>query len=311
MIVGLLAALALVAAACGNDDEPTEDSESGTATDEATAEPTDEAFPVEITADNGTVTIEAPPERIVSLSPTATEMLFAIGAGTEVVAVDDQSDFPDEAPRTDLSGLEPNVEAIAGFDPDLVTLSDDFNDVVSGLEQLDIPVLQLGAAASLDDTYDQIRSLGTATGHDGEADDLVEDMTADIDALVAEVPERDTPVSYFHEIDAELFTATSDTFIGRIYGLAGLENVADQADDSSGFPQVSSELVLEADPDVIFLADATFSGGAEALASRPGWGELTAVQEDRIVELDPAISSRWGPRVVDFLRAVVEETADV
>jgi iron complex transport system substrate-binding protein len=306
-----LVALTLVAAACGNDDD-TEVSESVGESAEATAEPADEAaFPVEVTADNGSVAIEAEPQRIVSLSPTLTEMLFAVDAGDQVVAVDDQSDFPEDAPTTDLSGFEPNVEAVASFDPDLVTVSDDINDVVAGLERLDIPVLQLGAATSLEDTYEQIRTLGTATGNAEAADQLVEDMMADIDSLVAEVPERDTPVTYFHEIDNELFTATSSTFIGQIYALAGLENVADEADDGSGFPQVSSEFVLEADPDVIFLADATFSGGAEEVAKRPGWDELTAVQEGRIVELDPSVSSRWGPRVVDFLRVVVKETAHV
>ena len=303
------AALLALAAACGDDDDSVSQSGQPDTNGDDGGEATDASFPVEVEAANGTVTIEDQPERIVSLSPTATEMLYAIGAGDQVVAVDDFSNYPEGTPMTDLSGFEPNVEAVTTYEPDLVVLSFDANDVVAGLERLDIPVLEYPAATSLDDSYDQITQLGAATGHADEAAELVDDMQADIDDLADEAGARDVPLSYYHELDDQLHTATSRTFIGQIYALAGLENVADAADDGTGYPQVSAELLLESDPDMIFLADEGAGIDAAAVAARPGWGEVTAVRNGDIVELDPDITSRWGPRVVDFLRTVVKATS--
>ncbi|MBN2622542.1 MAG: ABC transporter substrate-binding protein [Acidimicrobiales bacterium] len=255
------------------------------------------------------------PQSIVSLSPTTTEMLFAIGAGDQVVAVDEQSDFPEDVPVTDLSGYEPNVEAIASYEPDLVVASGLPEDAADGLDALDIEVLDVPAAVTLDDTYAQLAELGAATGHEDEAADVEESMRSDIDELVASVPERDAPVTYYHELDDTLYSATSSTFIGEVYGLAGLENVADAADPDGalgGYPQLSPEFLVDADPDVVFLADTECCGqDATTFAARPGFAELTAVSEGRIVELDEDVASRWGPRVVDFLRAIVDATADV
>jgi iron complex transport system substrate-binding protein len=304
--VAVVAALAL-AAGCGDDDESVPQSgEAGADAENAT----DVAFPAEVDAANGTVTIEAQPERIVSLSPTATEMLYAIGAGDQVVAVDDYSNYPEGAPMTDLSGFEPNVEAVTTYEPDLVVLSFDANDVVAGLERVDIPVLEFPAATSLDESYDQITQLGTATGHADEAGELVDGMQADIADLTDEVAERDQPLTYYHELDDQLHTATSGTFIGQIYALAGLDNVADAADDGTGYPQVSAELLLDANPDLIFLADEAAGVDAADVAARPGWDQVTAVRNGDIVMLDPDITSRWGPRVVEFLRTVVKASSD-
>jgi iron complex transport system substrate-binding protein len=305
--LAVAAALAL-AVACGDDDGASVP-QSGQA-DAGAEAGTDASFPADVEAANGTVTIDAEPERIVSLSPTATEMLYAIGAGDQVVAVDDFSNYPEGTPMTDLSGFEPNVEAITTYEPDLVVLSFDANDVVAGLERVDIPVLEYPAATSLDESYDQITQLGTATGHSGEAADVVEDMRADIDDLADQAAEHDGALTYYHELDDQLHTATSGTFIGQVYALAGLENVADPADDGTGYPQVSAELLLESDPDMIFLADEAAGVDAPAVAARPGWGEVTAVRNGDIVELDPDITSRWGPRVVDFLRTVVKATSE-
>jgi iron complex transport system substrate-binding protein len=224
--------------------------------------------------------------------------------------VDDFSNYPEGTPMTDLSGFEPNVEAITTYEPDLVVLSFDANDVVAGLERVDIPVLEYPAATSLDESYDQITRLGTATGHSGEAADVVDDMRADIDDLADQAAEQDGALTYYHELDDQLHTATSGTFIGQVYALAGLENVADPADDGTGYPQVSAELLLESDPDMIFLADEAAGVDAAAVAARPGWGEMAAVRNGDIVELDPDITSRWGPRVVDFLRTVVKATSE-
>ncbi|WP_432478855.1 ABC transporter substrate-binding protein [Nocardioides sp. GXQ0305] len=250
------------------------------------------------------VTIEAEPVSIVSLSPTATEMLWAVGAGDQVVAVDDQSDFPEDVPTTKLSGYQPNVEAILAKEPDLVIASDDTGDLVSGLEKARVPTLLMPAAADLDETYSQIERIGAATGHEEEAGQLVEETRIGIEQAVADAPPTDG-VSYFHELSPDLYTATSDTFIGEVYGLFGLENVADEAKGGDDYPQLSSEYVVGAEPDLVFLADSQCCGVAEKdVAKRPGWEQVPAVAEEQVHVLDEDIASRWGPRTLDFVQQV-------
>jgi iron complex transport system substrate-binding protein len=265
-------------------------------------------FPVTVEAANGSVTIAAAPTAIVSLSPTGTEMLFAVGAGDQVVAVDEFSYYPEEAPVTDLSGFTPNIEAIADYAPDLVVVSDDLDGVVGALEGLGIAVLHLPVASSMDDVYAQIETVGTATGHADEAAELVATMQSDMDALIGSMPGLAEPITFFHEIDNTLYTASSATFIGQVYALLGLTNIADAVDtaDSFGYPQLSAEYVIESDPDIIFLADGAYGESAETVTARPGWSELQAVLKGNIVVVDADLSSRWGPRIVDFVAVVVE-----
>ena len=290
--LALAAAAAALLVACGDD---------GDDTGEAGASPGGREAPADA------------PEAIVSLSPTATEMLYAVGAGDQVVAVDDQSDFPEGVPVTDLSGYEPNLEAIAGYEPDLVVASDLPEDIATGLEAIEIEVLDISAAVTLDDTYAQLAEVGIATGHEDEAADVVAQMRSDIDELAASVPERDAAPTYYHELDETLYSATSETFIGELYALAGLENVADPADPSGefgGYPQLSSEFVVDADPDFVFLADGECCGqDATTFAARPGFADLTAVRDRNVVLVDEDMASRWGPRAVDFLRSVIEATS--
>lgn len=313
-LLALLICLGLVAAAC-SDDATDDAAETGDDTATETGGDSGDAFPVTITVNGVDTTIEARPEAIISLSSTSTEMLFAIGAGDQVVAVDEFSDYPPEAPTTDLSGYEPNLEALIAYEPDLVILSGDRDDIVAGLAAVDVPSLVFDAAATLDDSYAQLEQLGAITGHVGDAAEVVAGMQAEIDELVASVPERDVPLTYFHELDDTLYTVTSQTFIGEIYALAGLENVADAADpdgESFGYPQLSAEYLVDADPDLFFLADTKCCGqDASTVAARPGFGSLRAVTEGHVVELDDDIASRWGPRVVDLLRAIIEATADI
>ena len=291
----LLAAAAIVASACAT---PT----SSDSADQG-AGTLDDGFPVTVVAANGEVTIPRRPQRVVSLSATATEVLFAIGAGAQVVAVDSTSDFPPEAPTTQLSALEPNVEAIASYEPDLVVASDDIGDLSASLEALGIPLVLQPAAVNLDETYAQIEQLGTATGKAGGATDTVARMRQDIEEIVAGAPSFPEPPTYYHELDQSYFTATSDTFIGHVYALLGLQNIADRAKGAaSGYPQLSAEYILQADPDLIFLADTKCCHqDAETVAARPGWDRITAVRTGGVVELDDDVASRWGPRVVDFL----------
>ncbi|WP_129667501.1 ABC transporter substrate-binding protein [Phytoactinopolyspora endophytica] len=301
----VLAVIPMVLVACGNDDDASEAAEPGQS--ETTA--AEASFPVTVGDGDAAVEIPAAPERIVSLSPTATEMLFAIDAGDEVVAADEYSNYPEEAPTTDLSGFEPNVEAIVGYDPDLVVASSDPGQLVSSLAEIDVPTLVLAPATSLDDTYSQIEQLGAATGNVGEAAEVVAGVRSDIDEIIAEVPEDAEDVTYFHEVDSNLYTVTGSTFIGELYGLAGMVNIADEAPEAGGeYPQLSPEFIVSADPDMIFFADGGEGGvTTEDIAGRPGWDELTAVREDRVFEVDSDVASRWGPRVVDYLRFLVDE----
>jgi iron complex transport system substrate-binding protein len=221
-----------------------------------------------------------------------------------VVAVDSNSNYPKEAPTTDLSAYQPNLEAIAGYKPDLVVYSDDPGELAAGLGKLAIPALQQPAATRLDDTYAQLDQLGRTTGHAAEAAQLTATMRAEIQKIAADRPER--PLTYYHELDKNLYTATSRTFIGQLYGQLGLRNIADAADrQGSGYPQLSAEYVIGADPDLIFLADTRCCGqSAGTVAARDGWGQLTAVRSGGVVELDDDVASRWGPRVVEFLKTI-------
>jgi len=298
-------ALAFALAACSDDPAITTAPTGGSATAS-----TGSAFPVTVTGTSGDVTIDSRPERIVSLSPTATEDLFAIGAGDQVIAVDDQSNYPADVPTTDLSGFEPNVEAIAGYEPDLVVFATEPGDLGSSLQGLGITALQLDAAPNLDVAYDQIEQLGAATGHVDESAALVEQMRSDIQGLVDEA-DTATGVSFYYELDDTFYSVTSKTFIGQLLRMLGLENIADAVGKGSGgYPQLSAEYIIESDPDLIFLADTKCCGqSAETVAKRPGWAGLTAVAEGGVVPLDDDVASRWGPRVVELLERISDAAA--
>lgn len=280
-----------------------------TTTAPATTSTSASEFPVTVEADNGSVTIGQRPEAIVSLSAVATEMLFAIGAGDQVVAVDDQSNYPQEAPTTELSGFTPNLEAILSHEPDLVVITFDPGDLIAGLEAAGVPVLSYTAAFTIDDTYRQIEALGTATGNLEEARALNDGIKSGLGEILNTSLSTGEGVTYYHEIDSNLYTATSTTFFGEIYGMFGMINIADEADaDGSalGYPQLSSEYVVDADPDIIFLANVLYGESGETVSVRPGWDVLTAVQTGNIVELDTDVASRWGPRIVEFAQSIAD-----
>ena len=247
------------------------------------------------------------PHAIVSMSPTATEMLFAVGAGEQVIAVDSYSYWPPEAPVVEeLAGWNPSVEAVAAFEPDLVILSD--SGIQQELELLGVEVYVAAAAVVLEDVFDQMLAIGEFTCQRVGARSAVTEMRAKIDGLLAGIDLPEKPLTYYHELDDMLYSVTSATFVGHIYSLAGLVNIADLADEdgsSWGYPQLTQEFVLEADPDIIFFADAECCGqSVETIASRPGWSELKAVRNGNIIEIDNDVSSRWGPRLVDFLATI-------
>lgn len=288
------AVAALILAACGTSTPSAENPTSPTTT-----------YPLTVGTAAGDVTVPARPTAIVSLAPTATEMLFAIGAGPQVAAVDDQSSFPADAPRTGLSGFTPNAEAILATKPDLVVISNDLDNIFASLSAANVPVLLLPAAATIDDTYAQIALLGNVTDRQGDATALVDSMRQRITAAIASVT-LSQPMSVYHELDNTGYSATSGTFIGGVYQAFGLTNIADAAPGAdTGYPQLSSEYVVSANPSLVFLADTKCCAvTAASFAARPGFEALAAVTGNGVVSLDDDIASRWGPRTADLYEAV-------
>jgi iron complex transport system substrate-binding protein len=246
------------------------------------------------------------PHRIISLSPTVTEDLFAIGAGKQVIAVDNQSNYPARAPRTDLSGYTPNKEAIANYHPDLVLISYNPNNFASQLRQLGIKVKFVAAAHNLRQAYREILGIGLLTGHTRGAKAVVHSMRSHLAAIVAGVPKTRRHLRVYHELDPTYYSATSTTFIGSVYKLFGFRDIADGAGGAGdGYPQLSGEYIVAKDPQIIVLADTRCCQQSySTVAARPGWGTIAAVQHHRVVVANDDVASRWGPRIVEFARNV-------
>jgi iron complex transport system substrate-binding protein len=305
-----LAALAAVAAlaGCGSASAPA----ASTVTSQAASTVARSSFPVTVTAANGPVTIMARPDRIVSLAPTATEDLYAVGAGPQVVAVDQDSDYPPGVPVTKLSGLTPNIEAIARYRPDLVISFQNAGGLVSGLGKLGVPVLIEPPAATLDDAYAEIDQIGQATGHGAQAARTVASMKAQIAAYVRQAGSSHPDLTYYWELTANpYYSVASSTFIGQIVGLFGLKDIADAANKASdgGYPELSPEYIVTAAPQIIFLADNQAADGGQTpavVAARPGWSSIPAVKDHEVIGLNDDIASRWGPRLPQLVAEIAQ-----
>ena len=268
------------------------------------------SYPITVKSGGYTTTLKVKPLKIISLSPTATEILFGIGAGTQVLAVDEQSNFPTSAPKSTLSGFDPNIEAIVAQKPDLVILSvDSAKSKVTNeaLTKLGIPVVMEKAATKVSEAYSEIELLGLATDNTSAAKSLVKKMKSDI-SLILRSAAKKPKLRFFHELDETLYSATSKTFIGSVYKDFGLNNIADAAKgaDKSGYPQITAEFLIKSNPQIIFLADSYAAQSAETVKARAGWSQIEAVKKGKIVVLPADIPSRWGPRIVDFYRVVAE-----
>jgi iron complex transport system substrate-binding protein len=243
--------------------------------------------------------------RVVSLTDASTEDLFAIGAGRQVVAVDSFSTYPSDAPRTKLSAFEPNVEAIAKYRPDVVVTSQNVDHIGTQLAALHIPMLYDGAPSDLSGAYAQILQLGQVTGHASQAAALVRQMQRRVASIVASVKKEKPPITVYHELTQNGYSASSKTFIGQIYRLLGLKNIADAAARTSVYPQLSDEYIIASNPELIVLADTVCCGQtAKTVAARPGWKNITAVRAGDILAVNDTIASEWGPRIIDFLADV-------
>jgi iron complex transport system substrate-binding protein len=258
---------------------------------------------------------EVYPSRIISLSPTHTEMLFAIGAGGQVIAVDAFSNFPPEAADklTELSGFEPNVEAIAGYAPDLVITEGTNPALIAQLDTLKIPHWSGPAVNSFDEIFAQIEELGAVTGNLESALVVVGEMRLEIEQIRSSLPSDAPPLTYYHELDPSYFSVTSDTFIGYVYAQLGMTSIADVAAGAGGqYPQLNAEFIIDANPDLILLACTKYCGEtADTVSARPGWAAMSAVQSGRVLEMDDDIASRWGPRIVEYFAAVAAAVTEL
>lgn len=264
-------------------------------------------FPHTLDGPGGTWTLDEPPQRIVSLSPSTTEILFAIGAGDQVVAVDDYSTYPAAAPTTDLSGWDPNVEAVLTYEPDLVLIANDANDIVAALNAAGVPIYINAAPVDLEAGYAGIIALGDVTGHADAAAELVVTMRSEMEAALGSAPAA--AVRLFHELDDTHYSVSSFSFIGAVYAEFGVENIADPADsDGWGYPQLTPEYIVDSDPEVIVITDLV-GYGAHDVAARPGWNNVTAVRNGNIVVVNADIASRWGPRLPQFAAIIAEALA--
>jgi len=292
----LLVLIALLAG-CGSD---------GTTTSSSKGSGDSSEFPRDVTIDGTKVHLDKLPESIVVLSPSLTETVFGVGAGDQVKAVDKLSNYPKNAPVTDLDSYAPKAESIASYSPDLVLLSDDQDGIVEALTKLKIPTAVLSAPKTLDEAYKQFKQVGELTGHDAEATALAKKVETSIDTAVKDTPKPSTPLTYYWELDNTGYTVTSDTFVGSILSKFGLKNIADAAPNAAGgYPQLSMEYIIDADPDLIFLADSQCCDqNADTVKARPGWDVTRAVKEGNIISVNDDIASRWGPRIADLAKEV-------
>lgn len=259
-----------------------------------------------------TVTLESAAQRVVSLAPSNTEILFALGAGDKVVGRDEFSDYPAEAKSIASVGGsmgEYSLEAIAALKPDLVLASElNSPELVASIEKLGLTVYYLPNPKSFEELYTNLETVATLTGRDATK------LTDSLKARVTDVDEKIMPLSVrpsvFYEVDAtdpsKPYTAGVGTFINLIINRAGGANFAELAGITDSYPQISLEQLVIAPPDFIILGDSMWGTTPEVVAGRPGWDALAAVTEGRVFPFDDNLVSRPGPRLVDGLEALAK-----
>jgi iron complex transport system substrate-binding protein len=261
------------------------------------------AFPVgEKDGTGATVTFDTPPSRIVSLSAAHVEVLYAIGAGGQLLAGDKFSDCPKAADALEhVDSFTPSVEAIAALKPDLVVLAFPNADLQQSLNNVGIKSVLLSIPESVDGTLDQIRQVGRISGHTDEAEAYADGMDQRIDEIKKSVAGKEAP-SVYHEVDNTFFTAGPGSFVDDLYKILAAKNIAESTGEP--FPQLTQEAIIQAAPEVIILADEDAGENAQTVAARPGWDSVPAVKNQRIYTVDPDIVSRPGPRLIEALETL-------
>lgn len=293
-----------------------------TAADEPTAEPTDvptntpepTEAPIVLTDDLGNeITLEGPAQKIVSLSPSMTESLFALGAGDRIIARESNSTYPEEAQEIEdigaiWEGLP--VEKIVSLEPDLVVAAEIISpDQVNQLRDVGLTVFWQENPEDFQGLYENLEEIARLVDQGPEEDELVSSLKERVSAVEKKLEEVDEEPLVFYELDAtdpsNPYTVGAGSFISYIINKAGGQNLGDALE--GGYPQISSEEIIAQDPDYILLGDAQYGVTAQAVAERPGWDQLTAVQEGRVVEINDDLVSLPGPRLVEGLEEVAKK----
>lgn len=257
-----------------------------------------------------TITLEGTPQRIVSLAPSNTEILFAVGAGLQVIGRDEFSDYPAEAASIESIGGsfgEYNVEAILALEPDLV-LAAEINppELVKQLEDLGVTVYYLGNPATLEEMYENLETVANLTGHD--ASGLVASLEARVAAVDGKIAPLSSRISVFYEVDAtdptKPWTYGPGTFGDLLISRAGGYNIGGIVSDP--YPQLSLEQIVAADPSIIILGDSMWGVTPESVLQRPGWESIEAVKNGNVFPIDDNLISRPGPRLVDGLEQLAK-----
>ena len=257
------------------------------------------------------VTLNGVPQRIISLAPSNTEILFAIGAGDQVVGRDTLSDFPEEAKNaTDIGSTFDalNTELIVSLKPDLI-LAAQINtpEQVKQLEDLGLTVYYLKNPTTIEGMYGNLELVAQMTGHEEEAATMIESLKRRVAAVDEKIAPISSRPSVFYELDgtdpAKPYTAGKGTFITQLIERAGAQNIAADLEE---YPQLSLEQVVAADPAFIILGDARYGVTPESIAQRPGWENLSAVKNGKVVPFNDDLVSRPGPRLVEALEELAK-----
>lgn len=268
--------------------------------------PTPAAFPFTLTDDAGrTVTLKAAPQRIVSLAPSNTEVLYALGLGARVVGVTEFCNYPPEAKEKPKVGgfSKIDLERVVGLNPDLVLATNiHAKSIVPELEKRGITVVVV-EPKNINDVLAKITFIGKLTGASDSAAKLTAQMQARIDAVTSKVATVKTKLRVFYEIDKSLYTPGPGSFIDDMITKAGGINIA--ADAKGSYVQLTPEAIIAKDPEVILLGDMLFGESPESVKARPGWANISAVKNGRIVPIpNEDVISRPGPRIVEGLELI-------
>ena len=268
---------------------------------------TTESFPISVKSADGAVQIPSRPDRILSLSASATQMLYAIGAGSQVVGVDKYSTYPANAPRTKFTGYESSAEDYLYLRPDLVIFAFETGTLIQQLKTLRIPALLLPPATGIAGVDGQLAELGMATGHEAAARSTASSLGEDLAAATRGAGDAGRGKTYYVEVDPTYYAATSKTFIGAEFSLFGMRNIADAAGHGTAYPQISAEYILKENPDYVFLADTVCcQQTAATFAKRPGFSTLTAVLLHHVIGVNDSVASQWGPHTIEEFVSQIE-----
>ena len=249
--------------------------------------------------------------KIISLSTTHTEIIQSLEAENTLVGVDafSEVDFPVEV----IDAYTVTAEELVPLNPDIVIIAFDFNGIVEGLKAQEINYVLLPPAKNLDDVYAQISTIGDIVNKKNEASSTIRDMKLEINRIINNSNYQD--VNVYHEIGYSygIYSVNSESLIGEIYNLLGVTNIANSEEDpyGSGYPALSEEMVIESDPDFIVVGHSDYLN--KDLSIRDGWGDISAVQNSRVVFLDDTLASNWGTttlQLVEVLAATFEESVE-